>query len=250
MDNWVVNSKQTSVYSEVKTKKKDREFRRVVFVLITALIGISISLAGYLTESWGKGMDYFFIFLTYQSCIMIIVYYTTRLFSFLYNKNLYYKVSKVSYHAPIASYGMFVFLLMSMFLFPYAVVSTSLEAVIEDLTNRGGIWGLFLRHGFIHAIVPLVVFYDYLKTKHNKADIEAMSKKTIAYWHIYILAYLVFIIILGATTGMYAYPIVDFEHWGWMMFAFYPPLLLIYWGLVAFLYYNKKRSIRKNPYYL
>ncbi len=250
MSNWTVNSKQTTAYSEVLTKKKSKEFNRVVFVFITAIIGISISLAGYITGSWGKGMDYFFIFLTYQSCIMVIFYYGARLLSFLYNKELYKKISNVSYHAAFTSYAMFVFVIMSTFLFPWAVLSTSLEAVIEDLTNRGGIWGLFLRHGFIHGLVPIVVFYDYLKTKHSKKDIEAMSKKTIVYWHGYIYGYLISIIILGATTGMYAYPIVNFEEWGWMMFAFYPPLLLIYWGLAAFLYYNKKRSIRKNPYYI
>lgn len=198
-----------------------------------------------MTGTWGRGIEYFFIFLTYQTTTIVIFYYGARIVSFLCNKDLYRKITNASYHAAITSYAMFIFVLMAIVLFPYSVLTTSLSTVIEDLKARGGFWGMMLRHFFIHFLIPIVVFYDFLRTKHDKKDIEAMNKKTISCWFIYMIGYLIFAIVLGATTGMYAYPIVNFNIWGWWMFAFYPPLTLIYWGLAVFLYYSKKRSIKK-----
>ncbi len=249
MSNWNVNTSQTSPYSEVLSHKKTKEYLRAVNVFIIAVIGVVISLIGYLTKSWGHGMTYYFAFLTYQANIMVIFYYGAKVIAYRVNKDLYTKISRVGYHGAITSYIMLTFVVIMGSLVTYSLFSKDFDGGLQNFKDLGGVTGMFWRHGFVHFITPLVVFYDFLKTKHNKEDIEKMSFGTIVYWHTYIMAYLLFINILGIKTGMYVYPITNFDKWGSMILLFYPMLFSAYWLTVGFLFYSKKRAIVKDHYY-
>ncbi len=249
MSNWNVNTSQTSAYSEVVMNKKTKEYSRMVNVFIISVLGIGISLIGYLAKLWGHGMTYYFAFLTYQANIMVALYYGAKVLTYKTNKDTYNKISKVGYHGAITSYIMLTFVVIMGCLFTYSIFSKDLDGAKESFENLGGLTGMFWRHGFIHVITPLVVFSDYIKTNHKKEDIEKMSLATIVYWHTYIMAYLVFINILGVQIGMYVYPITNFEKWGWMILLFYPMLFSAYWLTIAFLFHNKKRSITNKHYY-
>ncbi len=247
MENWKVNKTQITEYSEVVNKKRNKEIIRTIIIFVVSLIGISISIAGYSLGLWGRGIDFLFFFLTYQANIIIVFYYGAKTISYFYNKDFYEKISKVGYHGAATSYIALVGFIIIGLVVPYRLISTEWDIVWNNIQSRGGILGILVRDGIVHIFIPIMVVYDFLRTKHNQEDIQAMSKKILFFWSIYIFIYLVFIITLSLTTGIYLYPIVDFELMGWWMLIFDVGSIFMYLGLSGILYYIKKRQLKKLP---
>ncbi len=223
---------------------KDNELFRIAFIFVFSLTGFIIALLGSIVGTWGVKMVYFPLFLTNQINLIIAGYYGVKTFSYIYDKDLYKRISNVKYHAVFTTYIMFVFMVIVVFLGPLSLLDNKLEvgpgSVPETVKNTGNGIMSAIENIFVHVATPLFVFYDYFKTKHDKKEVEDLAMKNVLIWQIYFIVYFFFTNILGATTGVFLYSIIDFEYWGWAVIIFYPTLVFVYWGLIAIVIFVKK----------
>ncbi len=229
---------------------KDDELFRISFIFVFSLTGFCLALAGSIVGTWGVKMEYFALFLTNQINLMIAVYYGVKTFSYIYNKDLYKRVSHIKYHAVFTTYIMFVFMVIVIFLGPLSLLDNKWGegpgSIPDSVSNHGNGTMSIIENIFVHVATPLIVLYDYFKTKHDKEEVESLSMKYVIIWQIYFVVYFIFTNIMGAVTGIFLYSIVDFNYWGWLVVIFYPSLILIYWGLIAIVIFVKKYWILKE----
>lgn len=232
----------------VKTKLK---IGFMLFIAIFSTIGVIISMVGSIVGDWGIVGKYYFLFLTNQTNLLVSIYYITKSISYKYKPDLYQRLSSIHWHGAITSYIMLVFIVVVLLLGPiqiqHLVHGDGIGAVPPGLGNSGNFHMAVVENVFVHCLTPLFVFGDYLTSKFDSKDLETITLKSqFVMWSLYPLVYSGIVLIVGLTTKIYPYSIIDINYWGWWVVAFVAIIVGLYIFLQFYLIHRMKYSYYKK----